>query len=1061
MRNLSTSRLFIWVAAVFLLGCTSSYAATFTDNFNRADSSDISNSWVESNAGNSYGNPSNASISSGCVRFDRQGWGNNAYSSILHSTGIISSCSANFLVPDLNNAVSASLQTNNVKGGFVLARFVRQKADNHIHLQVSKSAAGAWEDWTTYADLGSISGWFTCKIDSDFTTGFVLSVIYGGNTIWSNKYTDANQAVLSGASVQAAWEDWSSYNAVYADDFSVTTSDYASGSVVNCKQASDGDLVSISGAVVTAKFYDDGGVVNGFAVQDAARCSGIRVSASSNVKPGDIVDITGTAATANGERIVNATSVSIQSSISPVPAPICMSIRNTGGGDFGNQAAVVDDACAIPARMSIGLNNIGMFVKVCGKVTAVNETGAYNGCFYVDDGSCLNDGSGNTGIMCRPPADGSGNASALPKVGDYVVVSGVLGVNQIITLNVRYLWTTGISSIINSPASITATGPDSKPCAELLDGSTSTGVVTRIGSYTFKRASSGAIVSISMHITATSDGSYVINQTGIMPLVVNYKAGSGWYKTRIPFGTSDTVKISWNTLGATWNEISINERTPLGVRLTAGKKSVSVSLSGVTTDPACDITGAFNVGGWFDKSIVDGFTVAEKKTELINKLHEFHTQSLRYPGGTPTYGYPPTREAIAVYRNAGLGEYASGLWNQNCLWSSPEAYFTFCRDAGLTAWYELNPGYWYDSQSLSVNKTTSMDLRSDGYTGDYVSQAVAYAVSLAQLAQNTGVDAVWEIGNEDYCYYTPATYARLCKAFIDGIRAVYPSAKFAVCGDSTSWSDSTWSNGFSNALYSQGARNINYSSEHFYMGGIGDVVNGQWTPRPWGTSQEVGDSTARAWSGGRSLELGYLNRFNNIGLGPTKLAITECNPITPNWYDTGGTPEIEHSVGRALGEAEVTTNMQKDGASVFLHDLVRHDFNSTYFGRLDYYPGNPAGKRYNWFPEGAAVGIVTLHGQGHIVYNQGGICVSKHQGFVYVTVVNRTAQFNDVSVNLDGVTLDRGKPMDIHSFRAASPDCCFFDYYTSDRQLALPASGQQITLESPSYSVVGVKIYTL
>lgn len=72
------------------------------------------------------------------------------------------------------------------------------------------------------------------------------------------------------------------------------------------KSIADGVQVTIKGAIVSARF-------NGFFyVQDASRTSGIRVGWSGPTIEGATADVTGTLATVNGERVINAESVVIR-----------------------------------------------------------------------------------------------------------------------------------------------------------------------------------------------------------------------------------------------------------------------------------------------------------------------------------------------------------------------------------------------------------------------------------------------------------------------------------------------------------------------------------------------------------------------------------------------------------------------------------------------------------------------------------------------------------------------------------------------------------------------------
>ena len=225
-------------------------------------------------------------------------------------------------------------------------------------------------------------------------------------------------------------------------------------SVDDAKKAADGTWGTVSGKLVTAVFYNDSGSRIGFAIEEPDRFSGIRVVSDAEVRVGDRVTVDGTAAMESGERIIQATSVVVTSSGYEL-APFSIANIDTGGGDYGGQEAVVNDATTSPPTMCVGMNNVGILMTIRGKVRAVVDDDTYNGYFYVDDAygnldwgyeTGLKDGSStgsdlNIGIRCRPAPDAQGEPGTLPAVGDYVEVIGVMGVRQINSINARYMWT--------------------------------------------------------------------------------------------------------------------------------------------------------------------------------------------------------------------------------------------------------------------------------------------------------------------------------------------------------------------------------------------------------------------------------------------------------------------------------------------------------------------------------------------------------------------------------------------------------------------------------------------
>ena len=223
------------------------------------------------------------------------------------------------------------------------------------------------------------------------------------------------------------------------------------------KKAPDGVTVLLENVTVAATLWGDDPVTPrdpdapkvrvAAGVQEMNRCIGIRVLTDANACCGGAWTVHGVTATVDGERVIDARDGSLaQTSAEPTaPGPMGMSNKSSGGAEYGMQGAVVDDAAS--GRMAVGLNNVGHYVKIVGKVTAVFETGFYDGYFYVDDGSGLDDGSGSTGVRCRAwPMYWSAShlPDILPFLGDYVAVTGVMGVTQITGVNARFLWATSV-----------------------------------------------------------------------------------------------------------------------------------------------------------------------------------------------------------------------------------------------------------------------------------------------------------------------------------------------------------------------------------------------------------------------------------------------------------------------------------------------------------------------------------------------------------------------------------------------------------------------------------------
>ncbi|MCL6629759.1 MAG: fibronectin type III domain-containing protein, partial [Armatimonadetes bacterium] len=140
-------------------------------------------------------------------------------------------------------------------------------------------------------------------------------------------------------------------NVECVDSVTWVTSGPPVSTVGEAKSGALGTPVDITDAIVTATFTDDSGSPIGFAVEEPDRFAGIRVAAGAYVNPGDKVSLTGATTLQNGELVINATSVTVNSSGNDIPAAVVVNGLETGGGTFGAQGAVVDDATASPAKM--------------------------------------------------------------------------------------------------------------------------------------------------------------------------------------------------------------------------------------------------------------------------------------------------------------------------------------------------------------------------------------------------------------------------------------------------------------------------------------------------------------------------------------------------------------------------------------------------------------------------------------------------------------------------------------------------------------------------------------
>lgn len=188
--------------------------------------------------------------------------------------------------------------------------------------------------------------------------------------------------------------------------------------VDEAKQKAEGQPVSCAITAVTAVFG------NVFYVEKKDRSSAIRVEkVGHNLKAGDKVAVQGTTGhTASEELCIFADRADKQPGSEEI-MPIMLNNRSIGGSGFCFNKDNRSGQAGI-AGVS-GLNNIGLLIQAFGQVTAVGSD-AEGSFFYIDDGSCLLDETGNVGVRVRGivPVPGSAPADWNP-VGKYVTVTGI------------------------------------------------------------------------------------------------------------------------------------------------------------------------------------------------------------------------------------------------------------------------------------------------------------------------------------------------------------------------------------------------------------------------------------------------------------------------------------------------------------------------------------------------------------------------------------------------------------------------------------------------------------
>lgn len=227
------------------------------------------------------------------------------------------------------------------------------------------------------------------------------------------------------------------YYAAFAHDSDNHSSNAAQASALpvrtTCsyvKHLPDDWLVDINSKIVSADFTTTDGCIY---VQEPDRSSGLRVAtAQTGLVPGDRVNVSGRMSSRvlsshSAERVMLDATVTEVSS-GDAPRPVAMNCGSVGGGAAG---------AMVPGVMNgVGLNNVGLLVRIAGTVTY--KTGSY---IYVDDGSQVKNLYGlfteKMGVMVRCP--GAPDVSEQDTVGVTGIVEGSIPNNPDWTANRAYI----------------------------------------------------------------------------------------------------------------------------------------------------------------------------------------------------------------------------------------------------------------------------------------------------------------------------------------------------------------------------------------------------------------------------------------------------------------------------------------------------------------------------------------------------------------------------------------------------------------------------------------------
>lgn len=151
-----------------------------------------------------------------------------------------------------------------------------------------------------------------------------------------------------------------------------------------------------------------------FWIEEPDRTAALKVISGATVAAGDLVDVAGSLGLSGVQRVLVADIVT-DLGAGTIPAPAFLTVRSLGGSSLNPATPGVSTAR--------GLYNIGMLVRIAGKVSFVSTTDPLAKFFYLDDGIGLIDDSGNLGVkvLC---------GAIDPPTAATVIVTGIVSSEQ-------------------------------------------------------------------------------------------------------------------------------------------------------------------------------------------------------------------------------------------------------------------------------------------------------------------------------------------------------------------------------------------------------------------------------------------------------------------------------------------------------------------------------------------------------------------------------------------------------------------------------------------------------
>jgi len=322
-------------------------------------------------------------------------------------------------------------------------------------LSYQEYASGAYSYTPASPSVAFAGGtWYTVKIEANLDTkayqiyfgprgGALARVTPAAGIPLINLIPSGGTTTAGGASFFSSQKREPAGD-IYIDNVTVTSNAESPNTIAEAKKLPLGSCFPFQDMVVTGGTDQMTGPF--FYIADSI--GGIRVRSSAVVRQGDRVSIygavgrandAGVAALRNGEREINAVTLTTTYGPFPMPKPVGITNHIIGGGPFGPidsdgypcqpgvWASGTGATSGFDQISEVGLNNIGRLCRVWGKVVYADDANRF---FYIDDGSEVRDGGAlangapsPVGVRVLAPA----GVPLTAITGKYATVTGIVG----------------------------------------------------------------------------------------------------------------------------------------------------------------------------------------------------------------------------------------------------------------------------------------------------------------------------------------------------------------------------------------------------------------------------------------------------------------------------------------------------------------------------------------------------------------------------------------------------------------------------------------------------------